>query len=117
MTANQKLWEVIISYDTHHVDGTSPVSSSYNIIGKNQNEALQKARIMFSRGWVGRKKLVENGTYESREVRLDNYSESAVEYRTNIPLPEIEGKESQKFGLTPRISDDGKNIEYLVNDI
>src|SRR3989344_5700552 len=115
MVAEQKLWQVNIHYDAAHTDGTTGIDSSYNLIGKDQNEALQKARAIFSRQWEGTKELLKNGSYECQDVRLDNYTESVREYRRSVHIPRMDKTDSRKFRLFPRISNDGRNIEYLVD--
>ena len=117
MAAKYKLWKVSIHYDAHHIDGTSHLTSNYQVVGRNESEALKKARAIFSeREWKG-KELIGKGAYQSKEVRLDNYLERIGEYQTHIPLPTISGSDSAKFKLVPRILDDGGNIEYIVNKI
>ncbi len=111
-----KLWKVLISYDAHCIDGNSKTKVHYRLPGRNQEEALQKARNLFSEGeWKG-KELVEKGFYEEKGVDLDNYQESVTEYRAALSVPKISGPDSKKFTLTPRISDDGKTIEFIVDE-
>ena len=111
-----KLWQVTIRYGIHHIDGMDSMKSSFNVIGKDESEALQNVRNLFSQQ-EGGKELIENGKYESKEVTFDNYRERVKECRRTIPLPEISGPDAEKFKLTPRISDDGRNIEYIVSEI
>ncbi|MEK6853146.1 MAG: hypothetical protein AABX64_00510 [Nanoarchaeota archaeon] len=116
MESELKLWEIVIRYDAHHIDGTAPLKKSYRVIGIDKEEALEKARSLFcEQEWKG-KELVENARYISREVTLDNYRESIREYRKKIPAPEMNDPNAQKFKLTPRISDDGRSIEFIVNE-
>ncbi len=114
MVVEYKLWKVSIRYDAHHIDGTSKLISLYQIPGRDKDEALQKARDLFSdQEWKG-KELVKDGRYECKEVTLDNYRENIRKLRT--PLPKLSGSDAMKFKLEPRLSENGRNIEYLVNE-
>ena len=115
MESEQKLWIIIIRYDIHHIDGTDDIKTSYTVIGRDEDEALEKAHSLFSKQGPGRKELIENGRYVSSEYRDDNYRESIREYRKISPAYNIY-LDAQKFKLTPRISDDGRNIEFIVNE-
>ncbi len=116
MADEYKLWKVTIRYDAHHIDSVSNNKSSYQIVGADIMEALQKARELFSaKEWKG-EELVRDGKYECRGVTLDNYIEEIKELQSYIPLPRLSGSDADKFLLKPRLSKNGRNIEYIVKE-
>ncbi len=116
MALEYKLWKVTIRYDAHHIDGVDEIKSSYQIVGADVMEALQKARELFSaKEWKG-KELVRDGKYECKGVTLDNYMEEIKELQSPIPLPRLSGPDADKFQLKPRLSKNSRNIEYIVEE-
>ena len=116
MAIEYKLWKVTIRYDAHHIDGVDENKSSYQIVGADVVEALQKARDLFSaKEWKG-KELVRDGKYECKGVTLDNYIEEIRELQSHIPLPRLSGPDADNFQLKPRLSKNGRNIEYIVKE-
>lgn len=113
--AEQKLWKVSISYIAHCIDGAHQTEISFNTVGKDESEALQKAHGLFSEQ-EGAKELLEKGIYKSNAVQLDNYREKIKPYLSRLSLPKIDGTEAGRYKLMPRVSADGRNIEYIVNE-
>jgi len=108
-----KLWVITFEYYANHIDGRTPIKLSYNIPGKSEGEALKNARNLFSQQ-EGGKELIEGGRYESREVTLSNYRERIKECRKTITLPKI-SLDAEKFTVTPKIADNGRTLEFIVD--
>lgn len=116
MADEYKLWKVTIRYDAHHIDGVSNNKSSYQIVGADIMEALQKARELFSaKEWKG-EELVRDGKYECKGVTLDNYIEEIKELQSHTPFPRLSGSDAGLFNLEPRLTENGRNIEYVVKE-
>lgn len=112
-----KLWAVTIRYDVFYHDRgrEKGMKNSYKVVGKNENEALQKARALFSeQEWT--KELMEKGAYEDEGVLINNYRESAKLYHTRVSLPKISGPDAERFKTVPRMLGDNRSIEYIVNE-
>ncbi|MEK6969399.1 MAG: hypothetical protein AABW48_03145 [Nanoarchaeota archaeon] len=111
-----KIWAVTIRYDVYHDWGIeNGMKNSYKVVGKNENEALQKARALFSdQEWT--KELMEKGTYEDGEVFINNYRESTKVYRARVSMPKISGPDAERFKVVPKLLGDNQSIEYIVEE-
>lgn len=111
-----KIWAVTIRYDVYHDRGIEKgMKNSYKVVGKNENEALQKARALFSdQEWT--KELMEKGAYEDEEVLINNYREITKLYRARVSMPKISGSDAERFKVVPRMLGDNRSIEYVVDE-
>ncbi len=111
-----KLWAVTIRYDVYHDRGIEKgMKNSYKVVGKDEDEALQKARALFSvQEWA--KELQEKGAYRDEGITINNYRESAKLYRGRISMPKISGSDAERFKVAPRMLEDNRSIEYIVNE-
>jgi len=101
------LYRTTISYDTP-ADRVSRDRVQYTLVAATPQDAEQQARTLFEKTSLFKDLL--RASYDGVDITTRKFGPQKVR------IPRLDGPDADKFTLTPQLSPDGRNLEFIVKE-